>query len=360
MTYTKVFFLAILMMPFQVLLAINSPSNVSPSDGATDQAVSLTLDWSAVSGNSGYIYQIDTVSSFDSPALVEGDSPMNTSGTIVSDLRFGTTYHWRVRAYDDVDTSVWSVPTEFATTDQLTNVSPSDGATDQAVSMALDWSAIYGNSGYIFQIDTVSSFDSAELVEGDSPVNTSETTISDLRFGTVYYWRARVYNDVDTSAWSVPTEFTTTDQLTNVSPSDGAVNQDVGLDIDWSYISGLSGYLYELDTVPDFSSPVLFSGSAGSSPSEASVSDLYFGTTYYWRVRAYNGVDTSAWSVPTEFTTANQLTNVSPSDGAVNQDVGLDIDWSYISGLSGYLYELDTVPDFSSPVLFSGSAGSSP
>ncbi|MFO7879811.1 MAG: fibronectin type III domain-containing protein, partial [Bacteroidales bacterium] len=147
------------------------------------------------------------------------------------------------------------------------------------------------------------------------------------------------------------------DAPVNISPTDEAINQSVTLTLDWSAVSGNSGYLYEIDTVPDFSSPVLVSGNSASTSSEAIVSDLYFGTTYYWRARAYDDVDTSAWSVTTEFTTANQLSNTSPADGAVNQDVELDIDWSYISGNSGYLYEIDTVPDFSSPVLVSGSSG---
>jgi hypothetical protein len=355
MTFKKAIFLASLMMPFQVLMAINAPSNVSPSDGAINQAVSLTLDWSAVSGNLGYIYQIDTVSSFDSPALVTGDSPSSSSQTTVSDLSFGTTYYWRACAYDDVDTSAWSVPTEFTTANQLTNVSPSDGAVNQDVGLDIDWSYISGLSGYLYELDTVPDFSSPVLLSGSAGSSPSEASVSDLYFGTTYYWRVRAYNDVDTSEWSDVTDFSTVSTLSNTSPADGSMNIAVNPTLDWSYISGLDGYICQVDTSEAFNSPLLQQLTSPSGSSQADASGLLFGTTYHWRVAAYHTQDTSEWTDVWEFTTDYELTEapvlVSPADQST--DISFEsvvAEWSSVDGADSYQYQYSTDQAFETSV----------
>jgi hypothetical protein len=342
--------LSILIFIANIIFATDAPLNVSPSNGATNQGVLVNLDWSSVSGNSGYIYQIDTVITYDSPLLLQGNSAINISNVDVNNLFFGTRYYWRVATKSAVDTSVWSTTTSFTTAFQVSNTSPSDGVTNQNISLTIDWSAISGNSGYIYQIDTVNTFDSPLFYQGVASINNSNADVNNLYFGTTYYWRAAAKSSVDTSDWSPTWSFTTTDFVSNVSPSNGATNQNVNLNLDWSAIMGNSGYIYRLDTVNTFDSPLLQEGNALGGNSNADVSGLFFGTTYYWQAAAKSAVDTSQWSNVWSFTTRDYLSLVAPANVATNQDVYLQLDWSYIDGATGYEVEIDTSINFDSPL----------
>ncbi|NCC88174.1 MAG: T9SS type A sorting domain-containing protein, partial [Clostridia bacterium] len=306
------------------------------------------LDWSFIAGNTGYIYQIDTLPSFDSPLLFENTTAINSSGAYVYDLYFGTTYYWRAAAKNAVDTSEWSATWSFTTTHSMYNTSPSNQVTNQPVLVELDWSSINGNTGYIYQIDTLPSFDSPLLFENTTAINSSSAYVYDLYFGTTYYWRAAAKNAVDTSDWSATWSFTTTNSMYNTSPSNQATNQPVLVELDWSGINGNTGYIYQIDTLPSFDSPVLDEGTSPIDASYKYVGNLFYGTTYYWRAAAKNTVDTSDWSPTWSFTTIDVLLNYSPTNGAVNISINPAIDWGNLSGSTGYVVGLDTSQTFSS------------
>ncbi|MDD4235767.1 MAG: hypothetical protein PHF99_07110, partial [Bacteroidales bacterium] len=114
-----------------IIYAIDSPVNVSPINGATNQAVTILIDWNSVTGNSGYIYQIDTTPGFNSPILIEGETSLNSSQITVTSLCFNTTYYWHCATKTAVDTSIWSSTWSFTTANTISNISPSNGATNQ-------------------------------------------------------------------------------------------------------------------------------------------------------------------------------------------------------------------------------------
>ncbi|MBN4081494.1 T9SS type A sorting domain-containing protein [bacterium AH-315-C07] len=322
-------------------------THTSPSDGATGLDVSFTINWSYILGNSGYRYQVDTSSGFNSPILLD-KYKTSSSQDILYDLRFGTKYFWRVKSHHATDTSLWSIPTSFTTEDMLNNITPADGAVNQAVSLTLDWDYISGATDYHYQLDTSSNFNSPLFYEQFFQ-GSSQNTVSGLMFGTTYYWRVRVSDAVDTSAWSTITSFVTDDKLSNISPSNGATNQTIDVQLDWDYITGTTGYYYQIDTTTGFNSPLLVY-SQDAPPSDATMSELLFNTTYYWRVLCYHSTDTSGWSDPTSFTTTAKLSNTSPSNGSAGNYPDVTIDWSYGSGMSAYQYELDTSAGFNSPL----------
>ena len=330
---------------------IASPVLVSPTNGSTNRDAELNLDWGAVTGNTGYIYQIDSTINFNSPLLRIVNSATNTSQATVSNLRFGTTYFWRVAIKTPSDTSQWSTIYRFTTTDQVSLVSPSNNSTNQDISETLDWSFVGGNNGYIYEIDTVASFNSPALQQNSFTSNTSQATVNNLRFGTTYYWRVAVKTVSDTSAWSVVYSFLTLDQLSLSNPSNGSVNQNVTELLDWQGIVGNAGYIYEIDTVITFNSPALSTNSFTANSSQATVNNLRFGTTYFWRVAAKSLNDTTQWSSTFSFTTRDNVILVSPNDNATLFAVQTNLDWGGIPGIIGYIYELDSTLAFNSPLL---------
>ena len=361
---TKILLLISVLLTNVSAFSINAPTPISPANLALGQSSTVTLDWTSVSGNAGYIYEIDTVPTFDSPNLLGGNSAVNASEIDVPNLYFGTTYYWRAATKDISDTSGWTATRSFTTLDAVLLLSPSDGALNQVISPTLDWSAVTGNWGYVIEYDTVASFDSPMLFNGYSNYNTSEYTATDLLFGTTYYWRAAVKNSVDTSLWSTEWSFTTVDSVYLQSPANGAINQPVSLTLDWSSALGNEGYLYEVDVVPSFNSPSLISGSSAVNSSEIDVNGLLNGTQYYWRAAIKNSIDTSMWTSAWSFKTAYLLTNsptlISPTNGTngVSQN-GQNFTWSTVVGATSYEVQYSMDPSFMTNVNSAIETGSS-
>lgn len=103
-------------------LGVQTPTNVSPSNGATDQNGSVTLTASAFSWlgvadtHASSDWQVATDIGFTSlVANVVGDTVSKTSYTVTG-LSTSQTYYWRVR-YTGTNngTSDWSTPTTFVT-----------------------------------------------------------------------------------------------------------------------------------------------------------------------------------------------------------------------------------------------------
>ncbi|MDD4150303.1 MAG: fibronectin type III domain-containing protein, partial [Bacteroidales bacterium] len=336
----------ILSVSLTKVFAIDAPANVSPTNGANNIAVAINLDWTTVGGNTGYIYQIDTTATFDSPLFLEGDAAVNTSNANVNSLYFGQTYYWRAAVKTATDTSNWSATTSFTTQSAIYNTSPANESINQPISVNIDWSSIGGNTGYIYQLDTIITFDSPVYDEGNSATNYSNINVSSLYFGATYYWRAAAINTVDTSEWSPIWSFTTLNNLNLVSPANEAINQNVYLELDWTGTVGIYAYQVEIDTVNTFNS-------TGFQLNETTNSYFYqsqllFGQEYYWRVRACHINDTSNWSEIRNFTTKDTIYLVSPANGAINQNVYLELDWTNLTGSNSYQVEIDTVNTFNS------------
>ena len=116
------------------VFALDTPTIVSPSDDASVWT-GVGLDWAVVAGSEFYEFQIDLIPTFDSPALQSDvEAYMGTFGgnedteEFISDLRFGETYYWRVRAWVPGDISAWSLNRSADTRDNVTLNSPSDDA----------------------------------------------------------------------------------------------------------------------------------------------------------------------------------------------------------------------------------------
>lgn len=87
-----------------------------------------------------------------------------------------------------------------------------------------------------------------------------------------------------------------------VAPTNGAINQNVNVILDWNAVTGMTGYQYQYDTSPSFNSPDFFNGNLGNT-SQVTLANLQFNTTYYWHVRSVDTATVSIWSVTYSFTT---------------------------------------------------------
>ena len=265
------------------------------------------------------------MTSFNSPALVQHtDTYINTSNNnndteqFMSNLYFGETYYWRVRARNAVDTSAWSTVRIYLTRDDVSLNSPSNGTGNVSVAgVNLNWNSHWGVDFYEMELDTTFLFNSTQLVQVfENYINTSnnnndtQENSGGLLANQIYYWRVRAINTVDTSVWTTWV-FSTGPavQVPNVpvliSPADGTIGTGTNVTLDWSNATNAQSYRYEYDTSPSFSSPTSGTVTASNSPALA----LNNSTVYYWRVRALNAGVTSGWSATWSFDTGCTLAN---------------------------------------------------
>ncbi len=184
-----------------------APNLLSPANGATNQPLSLMLDWSEVSGATSYRVQVATDAGFTS--LVSDASGLTASQYTIGGLSGTTIYYWRVNATDGTLTSAWSDVWRFTTSIGLsppTLLSPANGATIQVLNPTLDWSDITGATSYRLQVSTSVSFISTVV---DVSVSASQHNVSGvLTNNTTYYWRVNATNGTTTSLWSDVWSFT--------------------------------------------------------------------------------------------------------------------------------------------------------
>ena len=327
------------------------------------------FQWQNSLGSTLYIIQLDTTPSFSSGLLQTYTATNTNSNTdtyrskTISDMRYGTMYYWRVCSANAVDTSGWSATWRFHTTDWVAlYYLPNDTSSTVGyyTRQELEWKNSKGSKSYILQLDTVPSFDSGLLQSIDVSSSTTNTDtyiykyVSDMRYGTMYYWRVCAINNADTSGWSDTWQFHTVDWVVLDSPS----NNSTGLAVSsrtlyWKNSRGSSSYIVQVDTTTNFNSELLRNVSVSSSTTNTdtykstSITNMLYGTTYYWRVCAANAVDTSGWSSVWNFTTAYQLTTaptlVSPANGSNEiQPLGVELVWNGLDNVTGYRYQVST------------------
>jgi|GEM_PF-967019 len=342
-----------------------TPINMSPVNGATNVALTPTLQSSAfVSPDGAAIHnasqwQITTTSGSYIPPAKIFDSDVDTINLTQIDIPSGlltvnTTYYWRVRHQDSyLNWSDWSVETRFTTTPMQvpvtpSNISPASGATGISLTPTLTGSAFsdpdVGDSHKTsrWQIRTSSgSYASPAYDSGLDTINKTSISIpaGKLSYNTTYYWRVRYQDSYGNwSGWSTETSFTTVPSgaprtPSNVSPANGTTDIILTPSLQSSPFSDP-----DLGDV-HYASQWQITTTSGSYDTPAKIFDsgvdiinltkidipsglLSVNNTYYWRVRHQDDRGYwSSWSAETRFTTTPMQvpvtpSNISPVDGA--------------------------------------------
>ncbi len=90
------------------------PMLATPSNGAVDQPINLTLSWNPLAGAATYRLQVSTNSVFTT--TIADDSSITSSSRQIDSLANNTTYYWHVKAKNAGGTSPWSETWSFTTT----------------------------------------------------------------------------------------------------------------------------------------------------------------------------------------------------------------------------------------------------
>ncbi len=287
---------------------ITKPTLLNPySSDYFKRDVIHTLEWEAVKGATKYQILIDTSEGFNSTAL----TVLSTDTTIldVNDLYFGQLYRWKVRGLNQNDTTGWSDTWFINTTDKIRLDRPKKN--DTTVSRYLQnfgWSSITGTTGYIVELDTSSSFTDPTVFADTSknPFFHYFHTPAPLEYKGTYYWRVKVYHDLDTTIWSETWSFTVERRIAPylTYPADSAINIPLGMSYQWEVSKDATTYLLMYADNPNFISAQQMTV-VGTSRAVA----LKPNTTYYWNVRSKNasGQWIGDWSEIWMFKTASSM-----------------------------------------------------
>lgn len=285
-------------------------SSQSSTTTSNLNAVGFYGDLGYLVGDNGIMIQYNT-EAFNSPLAVIRTVPGDKTSVRVNYLLFGAHYFWRMRAKHEFATSEWSGAHSFNTIATLTLTSPNNNATDQDLDQLLKWKQeMSSDVSYEIQIDDNPSFSSPQYHStSDVSINSSM-----LKFGMMYYWRVRAMHAYDTSAWCDARTFTTINTVYLTSPADNETDVELSPLLEWDSISGIEGYRVQMSSDNSFNN-LLFNSTAETYTFNVPLV-LEKNTTYYWRVKAYNVLDTSGWSSTFAFTTLPPLGIDEPNLGA--------------------------------------------
>ncbi len=186
---------------------------------------------------------------------------------------------------------------------------------------------------YHFQVSTSSGF--AAISQENGAVTHSAGTScwqipTALSPGTTYYWRSRAGNGVSWSTWSTSRSFVTPNNAPSApiaaSPANAATvtTRQPSLAINNSTDPEGTTPTYHFQVAPTSAFATITAqntsvvqGSGGTTAWQVTIL-LNNQTTYYWRARAYDGVNYSAWSTVRSLYVNSSTTNSAPTAPTVN------------------------------------------
>ncbi|HEX7829884.1 MAG TPA: fibronectin type III domain-containing protein, partial [Thermoanaerobaculia bacterium] len=201
-------------------------------------------------------------------------------------------------------------------------------------SFQANWGSASGASGYRLDVSLNNSFSS--FVSGYNNLdvgNVLSKSVTGLAASTNYYYRVRSYNGSGTSGNSNTINTSTSGSTPSAPTANAASNHtSSSFQANWGSSAGANGY--RLDVSPNSSFSSFISGynnlDVGNTQSQT-VSGLSAATTYFYRVRAYNGSGTSGNSNTIGTATngggnpAPTVSNVTPNSGSASGGTSVTI-----------------------------------
>jgi hypothetical protein len=303
---------------------IAKPELLLPDNHTTNQALDGELKWKCVSGAVRYEIVVTEDKDFKDSAFTFN---LNTDTCVMKyrNLKPYTDYYWRVAPIKDAVIKNWSETFTFKTTPgKVILSSPENYLNRNTINGKLTWQPINSVKDWEIQISADSNFIQGKSYSYKISGN-NEFDYNNLDYSTTYYWRVKgIFKDTCTQ-WSDVWQFTT-----KIAPPEkllttkkvllsSNLNKEFiyssttdtitsGFDIQglllWNDVKNAERYQIQLSLDTGF---YLIKYNQFCDKTNIYYDNLYYSTTYWCRIRSFDGEQYSDWSQLMEFKTIDDL-----------------------------------------------------
>jgi hypothetical protein len=317
------------------------------TDESAVEETSFTANWEASENATGYYIDVSLASDFSS--FVAGYNNLDVGNVITKNvvgLIADTTYYYRVRAYSTSGaTNSSNVISTRTSTPPATPIAI-DATDIDFFSFTANWNASVGATGYYLDVSIDIAFGSFLTGYNNRDVgNVLSWGIRSLSSFTTYYYRIRAYNAKGQITISSNIITTTTPLEAPVATMASSI-KSTSFTANWSSSVSALGYYIDVATDSGFISMVVgYNNLNVGNIITKSITGLTVDTTYYYRLRAYNGATISLSSNTISARTSDEpeapialpATNISSTRFTCN--------WIEPIGIGGGGYCLDVSTD---------------
>jgi hypothetical protein len=209
---------------------------------------------------------------------------------------------------------------------------PKQGLDTLPVKFSYWWQHVAGGVAYRIECDTTAQFNSPlkrklsatdASLQSYNPGSSVYLVDSNYHYNEQYFWRIRTIFTNDSSAWSPAESYKTRDKIGVFSPTDLSYATPSSFFV--AHIAGTTHYELQISTDPIFTNPIYYKYTTVDNYSnyldKKSVvipgTGYSQNTSYNWRIRAFNAVDSTAWSKTYTFTTldiSNDIVELNASE----------------------------------------------
>ncbi len=325
--------------------APTAPALLLPANNATGVTVPATLRWNVSSSATAYRLQVATDAGFTS--TVYDDSTLTDTTASVGTLGSKTTYYWRVAGKNAAGFGAFATARQFQTVlGTPAQLSPSNGATGQAVPVTLRWNKVANATSYGVQVATNNTFSSGVVLD-DGAVSDTVRVVTGLAATTQYYWRVKAKDASSEGAYTGARSFTTSVAApVTMAPANHATDVPLSTTIAWHAVPLALTYHLQVATDAGFTSGVVIDDASIADTTKA-VSGLVKSSTYYWRVSAVSAGGEGPFSSTSDFTTfLPPPQQVYPGNNSVAIPLSPTFVWNKVAGATHYWFQLASDSNF--------------
>jgi hypothetical protein len=323
---------------FQTNSLPNQPGNPNPINNSDGLPLNTILSWTCTDPNSDPLTYDVRFGTSSTPPIVSHNQTITTYNP--GPLSYGTTYYWRIIAWD-LNSGPRAGPLWQFTTNSRpnppSNPNPANNSINISTTTNLIWTGGDPDSGDTVTYDVYLGLTSTPTIVSHNQSAILYNPPVDLFNFTLYYWKIVSWDNHGANRSGPLWHFTTGGPINhppnkpnNPSPANGSINIPLNADLSW-----LGG-----DPDGDNVTYDVYFGTTNPPPLKshnqtALVYDpgpLTSLTTYYWRIKAWDDLDASIvgplWHFKTVNVPPNVPSNPSPQNCSTQIAINTDLSWT--------------------------------